>query len=329
MQTEGSPGKTVSALDSRIWVIFQDHQDNFWFGSNGSGVYRYDGQNLKQFTSEDGLASNQIRGIQEDKTGNVFFDTPGGVSKFDGTTFTTLQPVKPSDNKWQLEPDDLWFNGNGDIQGAYRYDGKTLYHLEFDLKKLKVDRENPQSSLYGVFSTYKDSKGNIWLGTLGAGVCRYDGNVITWIREKDLFVLDDGRAPGVRAMIEDKDGHFWLSNTLHRYKIYPRNLMTQKEDLVQYDQLAGIKPRPGSDEMTFPYFMSAVLDESENLWMTTYGNGAWKYDGEKLVNYQIEEEGANVLMISIYKDRQDVLWLATDNAGVYRFNGEAFEKFLP
>ncbi len=31
-------GKTVSKIDDRIWVIFQDSKGNYWFGSNGKGT---------------------------------------------------------------------------------------------------------------------------------------------------------------------------------------------------------------------------------------------------------------------------------------------------
>ena len=48
-------GKTVSNLDERIWAVFQDSQDNYWFGSNGRGLYHFDGNVLKLITSKAGL----------------------------------------------------------------------------------------------------------------------------------------------------------------------------------------------------------------------------------------------------------------------------------
>jgi protease-4 len=65
-------------LSKSIWSVFQDKKDNYWFGSNGQGVYRYDGKALTQFTKKQGLPHDQIRGIQGDKSGNVYINTPGG-----------------------------------------------------------------------------------------------------------------------------------------------------------------------------------------------------------------------------------------------------------
>ncbi|MEJ7625886.1 MAG: hypothetical protein WKF35_03400 [Ferruginibacter sp.] len=39
-------GDTVSELDKAIFIIFQDKNNNYWFGSDGQGVYHYDGKPL-------------------------------------------------------------------------------------------------------------------------------------------------------------------------------------------------------------------------------------------------------------------------------------------
>jgi ligand-binding sensor domain-containing protein len=100
-----SSGDTVNKLGNHLWYVFQDKKNNYWFGSNGEGVYRYDGINIVNFTTKDGLCNDSIRQIQEDKFGNIFFSTLCGINKFDGKKFTTLQPVISND--WKLEPNDL------------------------------------------------------------------------------------------------------------------------------------------------------------------------------------------------------------------------------
>ena len=163
-------------MDKSIMVIFQDSRDNYWFGTKEQGAYRYDGQRLLHFTTKDGLSSNGIRAIQEDKSGNIYFDTGEGINKFDGQTVSKLELVEvdsPSDG-WQLTPDDLWFGGKWNENGPYRYDGETLYHLKFP----KHPREDEfygeirpicPISPYGIYFIYKDRKGNIWFGTSNLG----------------------------------------------------------------------------------------------------------------------------------------------------------------
>ena len=316
-----SVGKIVSEIDKSIWVIFQDRKYNYWFGSNGKGAYCFDGKNIKQFTTEDGLYSNHIRGIQEDKFGNIYFDTPNGVSKFDGGKFISLIPIKWAVNQWKLQPDDLWFKRNGDVLGALRYDGDTLYQLDFsEISSNKI------SSEYAVFSIYRDSRGNVWFGTLTAGVGCFDGITLNWIYEDEFASLEDGRAPAVRSILEDEDGYFWFSNLIYQYSISLNSEKSQQS--FNYERVKRIELSQQEVKMNLPYYTSAVTDK-KNIWMTTYNEGVWKYDGENLTNYLLNDAGTNVLTMFIYKDNAGSLWLGTDNAGVYKFNGKTFEKFKP
>jgi ligand-binding sensor domain-containing protein len=325
-------GELVSEIDKSTWSVYQDKTGNYWFGTNGDGVLVYDGEQLKRYTQRDGLVDNSIRGIQGDHLGNVFIQTPQGISKYDGNTFSTLKLTSSASNEWALEPTDLWFNCNGNPNDIYRYDGESLFELQLprmDLEKAfggnvqGLSFKDMNSSPYSVFGINKDKKGNLWIGTIVAGAFRYDGTSFLWVGEKELSTLPDGRVPGVRSMIEDKDGNLWLSNFISKYKISTKNSVTQ------YEKLVGIDP---SEELLLDriaYFNSGLADNNGDLWMTTYGGGVWKYDGDKLLNFPIKEGKKEVLLVSIYKDNEGTFWLGTDNAGVYKFNGDTFEKFEP
>ena len=313
-----SIGKLVSDLDNQIWRIFQDSKGKYWFGSNGRGVYYLDGKELKQFTTIDGLVNDTIRGIQEDREGNIYIETFGGISKFDGNQFTTLKAIKSSHNLWKLEPNDLWFGYNAN--DLFRYDGDTLFELKLPRKDLKkafgidtlispFNSNNP----YSVYGINKDKDGNIWFGTFVAGAFRYDGKSFMWFDEKELSIQPDGTAGGVRSIIQDKDGYFWLSNFKSKYKIDSNKLI--------YEKIKGI-------EKNKPYYFNAgLVDRDGNLWMTTYGGGVWTYDGKMLTNLEVKKGTENALLVSIYQDNNGIIWLGTDNDGVYKQNGEKFEKF--
>ncbi len=142
LKATAAKGETVRELDKAIFYIFQAKDNTYWFGSNERGVYRYDGKALVNFTKKDGLVSNQIRGIQEDKAGNIYFTTYEGINRFDGRAFTTLN-VSPSSD-WTKQPDDLWFVGTQDTGVVYRYDGKSLLRLA-SLKPKSVRSRPPDS----------------------------------------------------------------------------------------------------------------------------------------------------------------------------------------
>ena len=317
-------GKTVSELDAKIWYVFQDTKGHYWFGSNGKGIYHLDGKVLKQITTEDGLLHNTIRGIQEDKNGNIFIETPKGISKFDGKSFTTLKVEKSSNNQWKLEPNDLWFACNGNANDVYRFDGENLHELQLPKKDLKrafgIDELEISYSPYSVYGIDTDKSGNMWFGTILAGAFRFDGKSFLWIAEKELSRLEDGREPGIRSILEDNDGNIWLSNFISKYNVEPSSN-------IGYEKLKAVALSAEAVPRQIPYFNSGLADQQGNLWMTTYGGGVWKYDGEKLTNFEIKKGEEKVLLISIYQDNNGIIWLGTDNAGAYTYTGEAFQKF--
>src|SRR5438552_11573082 len=83
-------GDTVKELGKNTMIVYQDKKNNYWFGSWEDGLYRYDGKTILHFTTKDGLPHNRIDEIKEDKLGNIYFNTSGGISKFDGKKFNTL-----------------------------------------------------------------------------------------------------------------------------------------------------------------------------------------------------------------------------------------------
>ena len=101
LEEQVTMGDTVTKLGDRLWYVFQDRKSNYWFGSDGEGVYHFDGKTIINFTTKDGLCNNRIRQIQEDEFGNIYFSTLEGINKFDGKKFTTLQPIKSKE--WKLK----------------------------------------------------------------------------------------------------------------------------------------------------------------------------------------------------------------------------------
>lgn len=322
-------GKSVNQLSKHLWYVFQDKKNNYWFSSNGEGVYRYDGKTIVHFTTQDGLANDTVRHIQEDKLGNIYVSTFGGINKFDGQKITTLQAIKSKE--WKLEPNDLWFNilGKRGEHGPYRYDGKNLYSLEFPKHflhdEITAQGINPFFSPYEIYCIYKDRKGLMWFGTSVFGACRFDGKTVKWMYERDLTIAPAGGTLGIRSIFEDKTGNFWICNTWHRY-IFDFD-KTAKSDRLQYQKTEGIGNAQifGGDE--YIYYSHIVEDNNGNIWLTTWDQGVFNYDGTTITHYAVKEGQKDVNLISMYKDNQGNLWLGTPENGVFKFNGNTFERF--
>jgi ligand-binding sensor domain-containing protein len=297
-------GDTVSEMDKNVWYIFQDRYNNYWFGSDGKGVYYYNGKNIIHFSTKHGLCNDRIREIQEDRAGNVYFTTLDGISKFDGRNFSRLTVV--ADNalgEWKLEPGDLWFRGVGAMKGPYRYDGKALYSLQFPKHYLEDEyyKRYPNTIInpYEIYYVYKDSKGTMWFGTGAFGIYRYDGISIRSLYEEHLTQTESGGSFGIRSIMEDKQGKFWFCNTKYRYNILPGESASKGKGYINYTKENGIDVPKGLLSSDRIYFQSIVEDKRGNLWMQTYQEGIWRYDGNKTTQYYVKDGTKTIKIISI------------------------------
>jgi ligand-binding sensor domain-containing protein len=311
-------GDTVNALGSNIMAIYQDKQQVYWFGSWETGVYRYDGKTLVNFTAEHGLPSNRIDEIKEDGAGNIYFASlhpKAAISKFDGSSFSTLSAVASHD--WRLQPTDIWFKHSYEYQPTvYRYDGVVLHALQLPQPP---NLPNP----FSVYSIYTDRKGNVWFGTNPVGVCRYDGKSFDWITEEDVTEFRNEGANGVRSIAEDKNGEFWF-NTEYRYGIYDSATLESRQFYTRHEGIGGLDGKKDSD---LDEYLSTVCDQQGHLWFVTYRHGVWKYDGRAITHYPVQVNSKDITLFSIYKDNAGGLWLGTHENGAYKFNGQAFERF--
>jgi len=317
------PVDTVKELGNNLMLIYQDKKNNYWFGSWEDGLYWYNGKTILHYTTKSGLPHNRIEEIKEDSAGNIYFNTSGGISKFEGQTFTTLPTIESND--WKLQPGDLWFKGN---KGLYRYDGKAAHHLKLPKHKMegRSFEVNPAHawSPYDIYTIYKDSKGNIWFGTAVLGACRYDGRFVDWISEEDVTEFHNGPSNGVRSIIEDKDGYFWF-NTMYRYNVYD----ISKDKQTFYSREKSIGSLDGNNDGDLNEYLSIAKDNNNELWIATYRDGIWRYNGKNIVHYPVKDGAKDITVFSIYKDNNGELWLGTHETGVYKFNGQAFERFKP
>lgn len=158
--------------DTKDWTtaITEDAKGNIWFGRDGYGAAKFDGNSFVHYTTSDGLNSNYVQSIEEDKEGNIWIGTrvgekdnvdpnkrqgQGGLNKYNGQTFIHFPEVsgfKQSDvfTIYKDNSNYLWFSTT--TNGVYKLENKEF-----------VNYAVPNSTM----SFLKDKAGNIWLGCAG------------------------------------------------------------------------------------------------------------------------------------------------------------------
>ncbi len=250
----------------------------------------------QNFSVVDGLAHNSVGSMVEDRTGQLWFGTQGGVSRYDGQTFTNFTTKDGLAGQWiyfilEDRAGQLWF---GTTEGGVsRYDGKTFTNF------------TAQDGLAGqwIYFILEDHSGQLWFGTNG-GVSRYDGQTFTNFTTKDG--LPDNK---VQAMAEDSAGRLWFGTNggVSRYDGQTFINFTTEDGLPDNNVWA------------------MAENSSGRLWFGTNG-GVSRYDGKTFTTLTIEDGLADNRVGYMMEDRSGQLWLGTQG-GVSRYDGQTFTTF--
>jgi len=269
-----SPSNRISILDRRrsgrhrITDIHVDSQGNIWFATSDEGVKRYDGSSLKTFTTADGLKSNNIRKIFEDRRSHLWFAGAQTLIKYDGKSFQSFSVTNVTDPPVVIHQDthDPSLRSRASlISFIYPYtivkynpltpfdkgdyNGENFELLESD-KLLGGPLEDRQ-----LRASITDSAGNLWLAT-SHGAIKYDGKQFIIYTTEDGLLVND-----IRDVLEDSQGNLWCATWGGGVALYNGETfqaITTKHSLIHNN-------------------VRSILEDSRgNMWFATDG-GITKY----------------------------------------------------
>lgn len=158
---------------------------------------------------------------------------------------------------------------------------------------------------FGGQSAICDSKGNLWFGTSGGGVSRYDGKSFTNFTNEQGLVNN-----AIRCVMEDNNGQLWFG-TSEGISIY--NGKTFRSEL-------------GENLFVGKVVDNLFLDSKNNIWIGTSNHGVFKYEGNSFTNYTVEQGLPNNAIRSIREDLEGNIWIATFD-GLSKYDGNSFTNF--
>ena len=153
----------------------------------------------------------------------------------------------------------------------------------------------------------EDKSGNLWFGTQGGGVSKYDGKSFTHFTDKEGLSHNF-----VFSMLEDKSGNLWFGTWGGGVSKYDGKSFTHFTD---------------KEGLSNNVVRSMLEDKSGNLWFGTWGGGVSKYDGKSFTHFTDKEGLSNNDVRSMLEDKSGNLWFGTWGGGVSKYNGKSFTHF--
>ena len=98
---------------------------SLWLGTNGNGLFHYDGTAWTHYSEADGLATGSVSLVEVDHEGTVWmYVIDMGLTTFDGATFTPIDLSEYNDG-WTVYPMDIGVGPDGTVyvagDGLYAY----------------------------------------------------------------------------------------------------------------------------------------------------------------------------------------------------------------
>jgi len=194
-----TPTSTYPVGVAQMMAVAVDSNGNVWVGGHAGGISRFDGSKWTTYTTKNGLANDQVTAICTDSQGNVWLSGYKGIiSKFDGARWTIYDKALGQAEINSIASDYLghvWF---GNSLGVRKYDGaRWITYTTITTNNGMADNR--------VRAIAIDAEGNVWIGTVGGGINKFDGT--TWT----TYDITDGLADNiVRAIAIDSQGNVWV-----------------------------------------------------------------------------------------------------------------------
>lgn len=287
----------LAVFDGDIWQVYRDtnsglpvntirciavdDQNNKWIGTS-DGLVKFDGVDWTVFKPENsGIPDNLIRTIQFDSNGDVWAGTSNGIGRYDGTNWYTYSTNDSSHNSQILTSENIPAIdiGYDDVVAIGTINGGLIYLTDSTLTLFDSWTTNlPDNTILCI---ERDSYGNRWLGTPGAGLLTHHGDhtssawswYTTWNSANASNSIND-------IVIDEND-----------------RVITASQD-------AGISVFSGGlDWANFntsnsgipdDFIYSIALDNEGYLWVGTYSSGLARFDYGNWVGIEKVKQGQRV-----------------------------------
>ncbi|SHF04433.1 hybrid sensor histidine kinase/response regulator transcription factor [Dysgonomonas macrotermitis] len=326
-----------------VMSIYQDETGAMWFGT-AEGICRYNGKETETFSSlknDAGLTQNNIYAICGDNKGSIYIKADFDLIRYD-IKEEKFHLVKEGEVRTiSYQNNVLWFATN---TGIFRYDnhnitkfcsigtsiGKVSALLVSENNDLwlgsdkgltlvsqgSVISEKPILRDIGIYTLYKDTKGNIWIGSSNDGIylLNKDGQIISHFEHKaERNSISNNQ---IRTILEDSSGKMWIGTF---YGLNSFDPLTQHwESYVHVDNI----PHSISHTSIF----SLYEDTQGTVWVGTYFGGV-NYFNSSINTFRLYTSNplskthlSYPFVGKMTEDGSGNLWICTEGGGLNCLN---------
>lgn len=296
---------------SNVYDLLQDHKGYVWMGT-ASGVSRFDGNSIMNFSKDNGLAENGVRTLCTDNNNAIWLGhIGGGLSRID--TDGNFQNIRLPENELGSDISDIVLIDRNQLwiatHTAGLYVAKNIY--ADSLSNLEFEHYRGEDGLSDrVFSIYQNAEKQIFLIT-DVGVKTYDrkNNSFDFFRLKGIPSFFS-----ITCMTQDHKGDFWFG--------------TYNGGLFQYDHLKHEFVLFDRSQIGYNWISTLFEDSQNRLWVGTWGGGISLFENGEITNFNKTNGLQDNKIRCISEDREGNILIGTNENGITIFKGRQLVTFM-
>lgn len=290
--------RNYSALEglsqNQVFDILQDHKGYLTIATNGGGVNVFDGHSFSVIDQYNGLNTNRVLSLFEDKLNRLWIGTFDGLYKKEKDSIHHLNSTMnlPFERVFCIDEDDygnIWIateNGVFAIQddSVKHFNSKTGLKSNY-IKSIEVDSLN-----------------NVWIGT-DRGV-----DMITNLKLNNLPDLYEIPIKNVKIIKEDPSGGIWFGYSKGGLYYFNGNSV---------EKINALEDKSVND---------IYIDNQNNKWIAT-NDGLINLSTKEIKTYGLESGLNSKIINSIIEDHEGNIWMGTADQGLFMLTNEKITRF--
>jgi ligand-binding sensor domain-containing protein/signal transduction histidine kinase len=190
--------------NAHVRNVLRARDGALWFGTDGSGVFRFSSNGMTRITTSQGLVNNFVRAMMEAHDGSMWIATDSGLSHLDAKDILdgkNIHNFTMDNGLSHFSLRSLLEDRNGDVWvGTER--GVTRLRNGVALHDAVTDALKDEK----VWSEHEDSDGGLWFGTRNHGLYRFRNEKLAHYTTANGLVSNS-----IFSILEDESHHFWIS----------------------------------------------------------------------------------------------------------------------
>ncbi|MDR2562857.1 MAG: response regulator [Prevotellaceae bacterium] len=259
------------------------------------------------YSSENGLSSNLINDIYQDKRGFVWVATEYGLTRFDALKLTIYKHV----GNEQKGLNDNYVRTIFESSSGRLFIGTILGLMEYrletdDFNEIELIKENKAHSAH-VTGMAEMENGDLWISTSGQGLFVLEADKQS--AHYDVYISPRLSSIYLNSIHRDSQGIIWIGSESNGINSY--NSKTRK-----------IRQFKAPDEISGNNISAIAEDHDGNLFVGTLTKGLNRYKRESNSFIPVPSKSKNQFIYSLMVSHDNLLLIGTDGQGLKSYNRE-------